>query len=565
MKVYRAACWAAALAALSWTLPWTLPWTLGCGSSGNGSTSGGDGGRDAVSSTMADATQDGPGGVLVISNLVITPNPKSILSATLSFTTNVPTTASVQVTNTSDGGASNSFTIGPTTAPTTTYSLMVLGMRAQSSFVLTVTAKDSASHVAMATTTFTTGSLPSFIPPIKVVTNDPTKTSPGFTLLSIWQWDGVISNLDPAFSPLVALDAEGQVVWYYLDTTATGADAPNCPKKLANGDLVYLIGEDGWAEIDMMGNTVRSYTAASMGLDTVHHEISPELSSDYLSLSTELRKISGYPTADGGTATYPIVGDVIAEFNPGDGGVLNRWHAFDILNPMREGAVNAFNFPFWNGRYADAGSTKDWSHGNGVFPDNRDGTIVFSSRTQSWIVKFNRNDGGTASVVWRLGAGGDFMLTNANETFQYGQHGVNLLSNGHLMMFDNGNNRPAADGGVNLFSRALEYSLDTTAMTATIVWQYAESPPIFSQFIGSSFLLDNGDVLLCYGGLVDDLSLPLENPKSLKYARVMEVTHDASPTKVLEYEVRAELNSKPSTPTFAGYSVYRATRLTSLY
>ena len=79
-----------------------------------------------------------------------------------------------------------------------------------------------------------------------------------------------------------------------------------------------------WAEIDMTGNVVRSYRAPAMGLDSIHHELSPEpSSSDDLALSSELRDVPGYPTADGGTTTYAVVGNVIDEFDE-DGGVLGH-------------------------------------------------------------------------------------------------------------------------------------------------------------------------------------------------------------------------------------------------
>ncbi len=565
-----------------------LSWTTGCGSSSNGAAedAGGDAGSEAAAdasrdsagdsstgldSSVTDAARDaqadapGDGAVVLpaISGLTITPNPNNILSATVTFTTNVPATAAVQVTNTGDGGASNSFAVGPTTGPSTSFSINILGMRAQSTFGITVTATDAASNVATGAATYTTGALPAVIPPITVVTSDPTKTSPGFTVMTIWKWDfSPVANIDYSASSLVALDPEGQVVWYYLPSNTYAMD----PKKLPNGDLAFLTAEDGWAEIDMMGNVVRSSTSAAMGLDSMHHELFPEPSSpDYLTLSTELRQIPGYPAPDGGTTTYPVVGDVVAEFNGEDGGVLHQWRELDMLDPMREGDPSLFGAPFWNGLYRDAGATKDWSHANAVVTDPSDDAIVVSSRTQGWVYKFARTDGGTPAVLWRLGAGGDFTLTNAGETFQYGQHGANVLANGHVMLFDDGNDRPAADGGVNLYSRALEYALDTTAMTATIVWQYQESPPFYAQFLGSSYLLPNGNVLVCAGGLTDSPTASPSSPSNLKSARIMEVTHDAVPVKVMEYQVRQELNSIPSDPNFSGYSVYRATRIPSLY
>lgn len=511
--------------------------------------------------SLADASADVTTAPPVLSDLVVTPNPNSVLSATVSFTTSVPCTALLHVTNVSDGGAANSFDVPPVTTPSTTFHIDVLGMRAESSFVFTVTVADAASQTAAREASFATSELPAVIPPITVVTNDPARTAPGFTLMTIWKWDyAPISNIDMHGSSIVALDAEGQVVWYALPD-----GFPNAPKKLPNGHLVFVHSNDGWMEIDMMGNVVRSVTAAQMGLVTLHHEITPEPGTDdYLGISTELRRVPGFRTPDGGTMTLPIVGNVISEFDA-DGGILHQWHEFDMLDPHREGDPFLFQQPHWNGAYPDAGMTKDWTHTNAIQPDPSDDTLIASSRTQGWVYKFTRGDGGLPTRVWRLGAGGDFTLTNPGETFQYGQHAVNILPNGHLMVFDNGNERPAPDGGVDNYSRALEYALDTTNMTATIVWQYEEEPSFFAQFLGSSYLLPNGNVLLCAGGLTEVPNGNFGSPTNLKYARVMEVTHDAVPTKVLEYRVRRELGSMPGDRFFAGYSVYRATRLASLY
>jgi arylsulfate sulfotransferase len=518
-----------------------------------------DGAVDALS---ADAETVSP----VISNLMVVANPNCVLSATITFTTNVPTTSSVLVTNTGDGGAENTFTIAPSTQLATSHTVNVLGMRANSTFDMKVTATDGSSNVAMGTVSLTTEGLPAAIAPVTVVTNDSTKTSPGFTMFTVWTWDGAPANIQDSTAQILALDAHGQVVWYYLPSHPDTGAYPTGPKKLPNGDLAFVTGEKGWTEIDMMGNVVRSYAAAAMGLDSLHHELTLEANNTtYLGLSTELRNISGYPLGGGATTTYAVVGDVIVEFNT-DGGVLNRWSDFDMLDPQVEGNTTFFDTPFWNGLYVDAGATKDWTHGNSVIVDPSDNAIVTSSRTQNWVYKFARNDGGMPKVVWKLGQDGDFTLTNRNETFQYGQHGLSILPNGHLMMFDDGNLRPVVDGGsAALHSRAVEFSLDTTNKQATIEWQYQETPPFYSQFLGSAYLLGNGNVLICDGGETANPTGSPNDETNLKFARIMEVTHDATPTKVLEYEIKQPLGSQPSDPTFSGYSVYRATRLPSLY
>ncbi len=550
----------------------------------------------------------------LISDLRVVANPNNVLSATITFATNVPTTSSVLVTNTGDGGADNTFSIGPTTQPGTSHSVDVLGMRATSSFDMKVTVTDADSNVSTSTATFVTGALPAALAPITVVANDPAKTSPGFTVFTVWRWDFTpIANIDSSIAQILALDAQGHVVWYYLPKDPLPDSFPSAPERLQNGHWVFITGDGGWTEIDRMDNLVRAFnnpksliashkifaggvlnslralisygwrqlfgskkttdphdTARPNGYPTsidlaLHHEITPESNdTKYLSLSTELRKIPGYAAPGGGKTTYPVVGDIIAELDV-NGHVLHQWSAFDMLDPHREGNTTFFNTPFWNGRYPGAGSTKDWTHGNSVIEDLRDGTIVTSSRTQNWVYKFARNDGGVPRVVWRLGEGGDFTLTNSNETFQYGQHALSILPNGHLMMFDNGDNRPLVAGGPTVpYSRALEFSLDTTKMQATIEWQYRETPPFYSQFLGSSYLLPNGDVLVCDGGETVTSALPTD-PSNLKFARIMEVTHDARPTKVLEYDIREELHSHPANPNFSGYSVYRATRIPSLY
>ncbi len=144
---------------------------------------------------------------------------------------------------------------------------------------------------------------------------------------------------------------------------------------------------------------------------------------------------------------------------------------------------------------------------------------------------------------------------------------MNVLPNGHLLMMDNGNERPAPDGGVLAvaFSRALEYSLDTTNTQATIVWQYQETPELFTPFVGNAQLLPNGNVLVCFGGLMDNVASTVSDPTNLKWARIVEVTHDAVPAKVADFDIRQELDSVPSVPAFSGYTVYRATRIPSLY
>ena len=79
----------------------------------------------------------------------------------------------------------------------------------------------------------------------------------------------------------------------------------------------------------------------------------------------------------------------------------------------------------------------------------------------------------------------------------YRQHTASQLANGNVLLFDNGNERPQAEGGE--YSRALELRLDDAAGTATKVWEYRPSPDIYAPIVSSAYRLDNGNTLVNFG------------------------------------------------------------------
>ena len=73
-------------------------------------------------------------------------------------------------------------------------------------------------------------------------------------------------------------------------------------------------------------------------------------------------------------------------------------------------------------------------------------------------------------IAWRIGRfGSDFAFPNPSDKF-YHEHFARMLDNGDLLLFDNGDGRPAAEGGQ--YTRALELGLDWGSMTAAKVWEY---------------------------------------------------------------------------------------------
>lgn len=140
----------------------------------------------------------------------------------------------------------------------------------------------------------------------------------------------------------------------------------------------------------------------------------------------------------------------------------------------------------------------DLDHPNSLDFD-LDGGIIVSYRSLSAIVKVNQV---TRHIAWQLGGTrNEFTFVNDPLGGFDGQHSVRVLQNGHLLVFDNGWNHSPQ------MSRAVEYAIDTVAMTASMVWQYEASPPVFNDFTGSAQRLANADTVVVFTrhGIVDEV------------------------------------------------------------
>jgi hypothetical protein len=98
--------------------------------------------------------------------------------------------------------------------------------------------------------------------------------------------------------------------------------------------------------------------------------------------------------------------------------------------------------------------------------------------------------------MWRLGGNkNDFYFVNDGE-FHF-QHNIAVLPNGDITLFDNHgtDQSPAA-------SRALEFQLDETNRTATLVWYYIHNPPVFTDYMGDVERLADGNTFIGWGSAV---------------------------------------------------------------
>ncbi|MGA2298640.1 MAG: aryl-sulfate sulfotransferase, partial [FCB group bacterium] len=138
----------------------------------------------------------------------------------------------------------------------------------------------------------------------------------------------------------------------------------------------------------------------------------------------------------------------------------------------------------------------DFTHVNS-FAEDKDSNILISFKNLDEITKINKT---TGQIMWRMGGSmcknNQFTFKNDNINGFIGfshQHSIAILPNGNLLMYDNGGMRNTQ------FSRAVEYQIDQINKTATKIWDYGNSPPIFQSDQGSVFRLPNGNTLINWG------------------------------------------------------------------
>jgi hypothetical protein len=204
--------------------------------------------------------------------------------------------------------------------------------------------------------------------------------------------------------------------------------------------------------------------------------------------------------------------DYLVEMTPA-GKILWEWRTWEHLDPVSDGIVEV-----------QAPRTL-WAQGNSV-EELPNGDILASFRPTSTVVRIARE---TGKIVWKLGS-----PTVA------GQHAPTILSNGDVLIFDN---------GVHRLDDSIPYSrvIEVNPVTNKIAWKYQDQPAwnFFSPRMGNAQRLPNGNTL------IDEAS----------FGRFFEVTKEGD--VVWEY-----VNPFFGTPLFCGpptslsNQVFRALRYT---
>ena len=265
---------------------------------------------------------------------------------------------------------------------------------------------------------------------------------------------------------VVGFNLEGEQV-LFVETQARVGDV----KIIPGGRLLHVGGGQAWI-LNFAGEVL--WVSPDSDDFRVHHCASIMPNGNVMLLLRDYRDI----TQDGVTRQWQ--GDRIVEMNIDTNEIVWEWATFDNYTTDD---YDVFQTNHWN----------DWTHVNNAHYEPADNSVYISSRHLSRITRIDYD---TKEIVYNMGMdmpSGD--VTVGDDLFSY-QHSPQLLPNGNLMLFDNGNRRggqPAGNGDGRSFAIEVELSGDPLE-EASIVWSW--ETPTYCPSTGDADRLENGNTLV---------------------------------------------------------------------
>lgn len=311
---------------------------------------------------------------------------------------------------------------------------------------------------------FDPGPIASLPPDLAAVTftAEGTPTAP-YTMLEIRQAGG--------FSGFVVVDGAGRPVWFFR----TRGTASSFTRR-RNGNFVFLDGDRGLVEVNRGGAVVHELAQEALPGRHIHHDVTVTQRNTLLFLAQDAQPWEG----------GLLAGESLWEWNPETGTTTRRWSSFTHLDPKTD----------WGSRSV----RDDWLHANSLSIGPA-GNVVVSFHFLNQVISLSPD---LQRVQWRLG-GVNATVAVSGEPFS-GQHNVQEVSPGHVLMFDNGYER-----FTERYSRAVEFALQ--GATATTVWQWRPPHDNWSRIISSVRRLPNGNSVVGFGAtpaLVSGATGPIE-------------------------------------------------------
>lgn len=412
------------------------------------------------------------GGAPELSRVSVAANPNNVLSAIVTCSVNGIDSVRVRFIDANGDTGTTPFT-RPAAGQAR---IVVLGLRPTARYSLAVEAVGAGGSTS-ASDSITTAALPSAIQSLHLRGSG--SLSENYTLVVPVLGD---TSTD-SDGYVVVFDAAGDVRWYRRFPGMWPIEA----KQQRNGNLTIYVGRSfGWQsvsghfeELAADGAVVRSFATTTPDYTDPHE------------LLLSFADSPGAPL----TGVHMLGYDLETFDLSALGGARDAVLAVHLIERQNAAGMTVFRW-----RSVDHFDAQDWAAAIPPIPDidhpsslalDRDGNYLVSFQGLSEITNI---DAVTGTIRWRFGGRhNQFRIIGDPLGGFSGQHHVQMLENGHLLLMDN---------HIRTFgpARAIEYALDFQAMTATMVWEYRPVPGVISMSMGSVQRLDHGSTVVGFGG-----------------------------------------------------------------
>ncbi|MFL2983358.1 MAG: aryl-sulfate sulfotransferase [Candidatus Neomarinimicrobiota bacterium] len=196
----------------------------------------------------------------------------------------------------------------------------------------------------------------------------------------------------------------------------------------------------------------------------------------------------GY-AADGETNEFQWMGQRIVEFDKATSNEVWSW------NPFEHFTMDDYDIHGGLWWHAYQFLRFDWMHSNAFHFDEEENVIYVSHRNLSRISKISYPSG---EVIWNMGLPAGYNTGDENictDLLFSWQHNIQMLENGDLLFFDNGNLGQILFGDQNPTSRIRRIRVIDDSYCETI-WQYNFPHNLYTDEMGSVQLLENGNYFI---------------------------------------------------------------------
>jgi hypothetical protein len=287
------------------------------------------------------------------------------------------------------------------------------------------------------------------------------------------------------YGPMI-LDDRGELVWF-KSLSPAGTRAANFRVQEYEGKPVLTWWQDPLiaAGHQEAGEVIAGSNYQTMAVVRAGNGYQPDLhefriTPQNTALITVYDAVDCNLSAVGGPAAGAIADTLLQEIDLKTGLVMYEWHSLDHV-PLQ----NAYDSAVHTSRREPF----DYFHINSVDTE-QDGDLLVDSRN-TWAAY--DVDPKTGQVRWELGGKhSSFKLGSGASTAW--QHDAQQQPNGAITFFDNG-----ASPQVHPQSRAIEVTLDTANMTATLTRSYEHKNPLVAGSQGNLQALPGGDWMIGWG------------------------------------------------------------------